>query len=563
MKRKAMPVIAAIVLIIVLAAIGVITHFIEKYTPTDERLAPEEYFNVSAENELALILQDTLSEEKGILKDGIVYLSHSMVKELLNSRFYWDAKENLMVYTTPTDIITIPAGSKNYTISGNNNSEPYEIVKVDGTECYIAADFVQKYTNMEFALENEPNRCIIRYTGTESTYVNAKKDGSVRREGGIKSLILTDVEKGAKLLLIDQMDEWSKVMTQDGYIGYIENKKLGSEPYKEKTELNYQEPEYTSVKKDYKINMVWHQITSQDANYNLPYDIANMKGVNTISPTWFSIATNEGDISSLANEAYVSTAHQNNLEVWALVDNFSENISTTQVLSTTSSREKLSNQLIAAAIQYGLDGINVDFEAIPEEAADGYIQFIRELSVKCRKNGFVLSVDVPVPMPYTAHYNRKEQGIVADYVIIMGYDEHHTASEKTGSVASLPFVKNGIVQTLEEVPAEKIISGLPFYTRLWKTDTTGKISSEAYGMNGADDIVANSGVNANWSTDTSQDYAEFSDADGNFYQIWLENEKSLEEKAKLTKEYNLGGIAAWKLGLERSSIWDILLKYAS
>lgn len=242
-------------------------------------------------------------------------------------------------------------------------------------------------------------------------------------------------------------------------------------------------------------------------------------------------------------------------------DNFNEAIDTTAVLKSTAAREKLSNLLVAAAVQYSLDGINIDFESIPEEAGDGYIQFIREISVKCRKNGIVLSVDDPVPMPYTAHYNRKEQGIVADYVIIMGYDEHYSGSEEAGSVASLSFEKQGIEDTLKEVPAEKIISGVPFYTRLWYTDAQGKITSEAMGMNTANQWMTDYGITSNWSQETSQDYAELTDAEGGKYQIWLENEKSLEEKAKLVKEYDLGGIAAWKLGLERSSIWDVLYKY--
>jgi spore germination protein YaaH len=286
-----------------------------------------------------------------------------------------------------------------------------------------------------------------------------------------------------------------------------------------------------------------------------------MTGVNVISPTWFSISSNDGDISSLASEEYVKTAHDQGLEVWALVDNFNESVDTTQVLSSTSSRGKLVNQLIAAALQYGLDGINIDFESLEEEAGDGYIQFIREISVKCRLNGIVLSVDDPVPMSYTAFYDREEQGIVADYVIIMGYDEHYAGSEEAGSVASLTFEKEGIENTLKEVPAEKIISGVPFYTRIWQTDASGAVTSEAVGMSTAEQWVTDNGLTTNWSQETSQDYAEVETADGSKYQVWLENERSLEEKAKLVKEYDLGGIAAWKLGLEKASVWDVISSY--
>lgn len=566
MKKKIVPVIAAVVMIAIVALIGIATKVVEKYTPTNERMSVEEYYGITNENEMALILQDQVVEYKGFLSGDIAYIDYEAVKNYLNSRFYWDASANICIYTTPTDIITIPAGKKEYTVSANKQSENYEIVKVDGDKVYLAADFVQKYTNMDYKLEKEPNRMMITYKWGKVTYADLKKSESVRYQGGIKSQILTEVKKNDQVTVLEVMDDWTKVMTKDGYIGYVQNKRLANSR-EEETSRDFEEPVYTNIVRDHKINLVWHQVTNEDSNAALATDIAGLKGVNVISPTWFSIADNDGNITSLADADYVKTAQANDLEVWALIDNFNEQVDTTKVLSSTASREKITNQLIASAIQNGFEGINVDFESIPEDAADGYIQFIRELSVKCRKNGIVLSIDNPVPKPFTAHYNRKEQGIVADYVIIMGYDEHYVGSEEAGSVASMPFVKAGIIDTIAEVPAEKVINGVPFYTRLWKITTnkngSTELSSEAIGMDQADETLASNGVEAAWDEGTMQDYAEFTGGDGNNYKIWLENEKSIEEKAKLVKEYNLGGIAAWKLGFERSSIWDVILKYVS
>lgn len=566
MKKKIVPVIAAVVMIAIVALIGIATKVVEKYTPTNERMSVEEYYGITNENEMALILQDQVVEYKGFLSGDIAYIDYEAVKNYLNSRFYWDASANICIYTTPTDIITIPAGKKEYTVSANKQSENYEIVKVDGDKVYLAADFVQKYTNMDYKLEKEPNRMMITYKWGKVTYADLKKSESVRYQGGIKSPILTEVKKNDQVTVLEVMDDWTKVMTKDGYIGYVQNKRLANSR-EEETSRDFEEPVYTNIVRDHKINLVWHQVTNEDSNAALATDIAGLKGVNVISPTWFSIADNDGNITSLADADYVKTAQANDLEVWALIDNFNEQVDTTKVLSSTASREKITNQLIASAIQNGFEGINVDFESIPEDAADGYIQFIRELSVKCRKNGIVLSIDNPVPKPFTAHYNRKEQGIVADYVIIMGYDEHYVGSEEAGSVASMPFVKAGITDTIAEVPAEKVINGVPFYTRLWKITTnkngSTELSSEAIGMDQADETLASNGVEAAWDEGTMQDYAEFTGGDGNNYKIWLENEKSIEEKAKLVKEYNLGGIAAWKLGFERSSIWDVILKYVS
>lgn len=556
MRKKILPVAAALILIVIVAIIGVISKIVEKYTPTDETITAEEYFGITQADEVGVILQDELAEYKGLNENGVMYLNIQVVKDSLNSRFYWDEKEQVMVYTTPTDIIKIPADQQAYTVSGKEETADYVIVRTDDGGPYIAADFVQKYTNMEYTVFENPTRMLITYKWGEITYADIRKQDFIRLEAGIKSVIIATASRGDKVAVLEQQDEWSKVRTEDGFIGYIPNKKLGA-TYQEISSREFEEPNYTSLKQESKVNLVWHQITNMDSNYNLVYDIADMTGVNTISPTWFSISSNSGDISSLAYDGYVTEAHEKGLKVWGLVDNFSTEIDTATVLNSTSARENLTNQLIAAAIQYKLDGINVDFESLTEDAAEGYVQFMRELSVKCRNNSLVLSVDVPVPMPYTQFYNRQELGIVADYVIIMGYDEHYVGSEE-GSVASLSFEETGIQDTLEEVSADKIISGIPFYTRLWKIDSEGEVSSEAIGMDTADEYMTGNNVTTNWSEETSQDYGEYQDSEGNTYKIWLENEASIAEKVKLVKEYNLAGVAAWKLGFERASIWEVI-----
>lgn len=559
MKKKILPVAAALILIAIVVIIGIVGKVVERYTPTTDTMSPVEYFGVSGSDELALILQNQLVEETGFAVNGVPYIEYAVVKEYLNTRFYWDAEEQLMIYTTPTEILQIHAESAGYTVAGKEETADHEIVKVRDSKAYLAADFVQKYTNMEYEILQNPGRLMITFQWGKTVYADVKKNDSIREKGGIKSLIIKEAAKGDKVTVLEQLDDWSKIMTPDGYIGFIENKRLGG-VYEETTSREFEEPVYTSIKQEKPVNLVWHQITNQDSNYNLVYDIANMTGVNVISPTWFSISSNEGEISSLANENYVNEAHNKGLKVWGLVDNFSQDIDTATVLNSSTAREKLSSQLIAAAIQYKLDGINIDFESIPESAGDGFVQFMREISVKCRNNNLVLSADVPVPMPFTAFYDRKELGTVSDYVIVMGYDEHYVGSEEAGSVASLSFEETGIQETLKEVPAEKIISGIPFYTRLWKLAANGELTSEAIGMDTADKVLSDNGVTANWSEDTSQEYAEYEDAEGSVYKIWLENEKSIAEKVKLVKQYNLGGVAAWKLGFERSSIWKVIKK---
>lgn len=395
--------------------------------------------------------------------------------------------------------------------------------------------------------------------------VTVQKDTAVRWKAGIKSDILSKVSKGTELFVLDEpeeIDQWTRVLTEDGFIGYIRDSKISGIGQKEETAPEFTEPEYTSISKDYKINMTWHQVTNMEANNYLLNKIADAKGLTTISPTWFSIADTDGNISSLASQSYVTYAHQQGLEVWGLVDNFKDGVSTYETLSRTSSRQRLVNQLTAAAIQYGLDGINVDFELITQDCARAYIEFIRELSIMCRINGIVLSVDNYVPTASSDHYNRAEQGVFADYVIIMGYDEHYSGSEEAGSVASYPYVEQGIQKMLEEVPKEKVINAVPFFTRFWKTDVEGSVTSEAIGMDEEDVKVQNNNAEKVWNETCKQYYVEF-DYDGSTYQMWMEEENSIEEKMKLIKQYDLAGVSSWRLGYERSSIWDVILKYVN
>ena len=318
-----------------------------------------------------------------------------------------------------------------------------------------------------------------------------------------------------------------------------------------------------------------------DANGSVLQRIAESRGLTTIAPTWFHVQDVEGNIESIASADYVSYAHQANIEVWAAVRDFDGGIGSFdesyELLSRTSRRENLINQLIAEALQVGVDGINVDFEMISEECGEHYIQFIRELSVRCRQNGIILSVDNYVPKGYNMQYNRKEQGIVADYVIIMGYDEHYGGSPVAGSVSSYNYVKEGIEETIKEVPSEKVISGIPFYTRIWaetpKTEAelneqqgtdaaeyAMNVTSEAYGMPDAAYKVAEAGVSPVWDEETRQNFATW-ESGGTTYKVWLEDAQSIEQKLKLMKDNKLAGTAAWAMGQEDPEIWQLIQKY--
>lgn len=562
---RMVPVLIALVLVVLVGGVMAGRMLYEKYSPSKEMADRDEYFNLEDGQELAVIVNDELLQDKGRLIDGRAYLHVETVYQYLNSRFYWDGTENLYLYALPTELVSVGVGSSEYSISKSKKSEDYVILRADGSDAYVALDFIKEYTNLTYECWEDPNHVQIFTEFGSKDIVTAQKKVQVRYKPGIKSPILTEVEKGASMYVLEEpeeIEEWTRVLTKDGYIGYVKDNKISDVTTEEMEEPAFTEPEYTSIARDHKINLAWHQVTNVDANSQLLGRIADTKGLNVVSPTWFSIADTDGNITSIASQSYVNYAHQQGLEVWGLVDNFKDGVSTYETLSKTSSRQRLVNQLTAAAIQYGLDGINVDFELITEDCGRAYIEFIRELSIMCRINGIVLSVDNYVPTSSSSQYYRAEQGVFADYVIIMGYDEHYAGSEEAGSVASYGFVERGIQKTLEEVPKEKVINAIPFYTRFWKTDGDGNVTSEALGMDSADQRAANNEVEPTWDEETHQYYIEL-EYEGCIYQMWMEEERSIEEKMKLIKQYDLAGVAAWRLGYERSGVWDVILKYVN
>ncbi len=559
MKKKILPVLIVFCLIIVVAVLGVLTSVIQKHTPSKEKMDGQEYFGLESKSDAALVVDRQLTEEKVKIVDGRYYVADTVVGTYINSRFYWDEQQKVMLYSLPTEVVQIAPNSMNYSSGTQTIQTNYVILRAINDVFYMDLEFINRLSPIEYHVYENPARVVIQTGEHELQAVKALEHSEIRKKGGIKSLIVDEIEKGETLYLEDQMETWSRVSTEDGYTGYIKNEDISAA---EQVTLSFTRdlPEYTSIHKDYKINLGWHQVTSMGANENLTSVLEKAQGLNTISPTWFSVIDNGGSISSLASETYVQTAHAAGLEVWGLIDNFSASADTFTFLSSTNARNYIIEQLMQEAARVGLDGINLDFENITKSQAPHYVQFIRELSIACRLNGLVFSIDNPVPMPYNAHYDLAEQGAVADYVIIMGYDEHHERSEDAGSVASIGFVEDGITGTLKEVPKEKVINGVPFYTRVWIESFGGGVTSETLGMQGALNYVERNGMEVYWDTEAGQNVAMLESEDA-IYLIWMEDAKSIEEKMKLIQKYELAGVASWKLGLEHESVWPVIAQY--
>lgn len=556
-KKKAAPVLVVLILIVLVGAAGVGSFLINRYKPGTEYMAGNEYFNLTDENSVALIQNGELLEEQAVLIGGEPYAAYTYVESQLNSCFYWDEETKGILLTTSGGVQTLLPGDA--AVAKTPGGQPAVQQESDG-KVYISLDVVKEYTDLDYAYYSDPNRVVIRneWDGVEQATVQSDT-AQVRQKGGIKSLILADVQKGDTLLYLENLDNWCKVMTADGYTGYIQTEDI-SEP--EAIEARTAKKDsYERITRDHKINLVWHQSTSTESNDAMAEMTAEMTGVNVISPTWFSVTDETGTISSLASADYVKLAHEAGREVWGLIDNFNEAFDETTDLAYASVRSRIIEQLLAEAASCGMDGINVDFENLKEAGIPHYLQFLRELTSAAHAQNLVVSVDTPVPQAYTMYYQRGEQARFVDYMIVMAYDEHFAGSEEAGSVSSLPFVQQAVEEMTRVMPADQVICGIPFYTRVW-TEKFGQsaITSEVLGMDGAKNYAKENQMTETWDASLSQNVATVETSDAR-YTIWMEDEQSMEEKLKVIQSADLAGVAEWKLGFECADVWSLISKY--
>lgn len=552
MKNRKNSILKAFCAVFFLAVItgGVFLYW--KFGPSRERADLTSVYKAD-KNETVLYLNYKKQEAVGIYENGQTYLPMDWVSENVNSRFYWDEGEEMLVYALPEEILYADGSSV------GSGGQPLILEKEDGV--YVSMGLVLNYTKVRIQAfdRTDAKRVFIEDTFENVPMADVRGTVQVRTKKDVKSPILTECRRGDSVTVLETDEKWVKVATPDGHVGYVKNRKLKN-LRSETMESDFKEPVYQNISLDEKILLAFHQVTIPEANGKLEELLEPSEGVNVIVPTWFTLSSNDGDYESLASRGYVDKAHEKGLQVWAMLDNFSKecskNVQSEILLSKTATRQKLIADMMEEAENYGFDGFNLDFESLKPEAMPHYVQFIREMSIACRERGLVLSVDNYVPSEYTADYNRKEQGIVADYVIIMGYDEHYAGGEK-GSTASIEFVEKGITDTLLEVPKEKIINAVPFYTRLW-TEEDGKTTSSALGIYKAKEWIDENDVELSWQKDLGQYYGEHKESETATEYLWMEEEKSLGLKMDLIRKYDLAGTAGWKLGLESPEIWDVI-----
>lgn len=532
-------------------------YYVKKYMPTKARADLNSYFSVSGDNVELYLNHEKQVEDSvltlGRMQDGEVYLPYGFVVKQLNIRFYYDDDEKTLRYALPDSVEIYQPGEK-----GKDGKLPYF---VDGKNIFLSLSLIQSHTALEVEnfTDTEHKRVFLYNAFGKEKQATLTAKEAVRVQGGVKSPILTDMEKGDKVLVLEKMEKWSKVETKDGFIGYLRNSRLGDEVEIEKSS-DFRAPVYShkSMGEGVHPTLAFHQITTREANNTLDTLLPNAAEANIVAPTWYVLSDNAGNFISYSDANYVAKAHAAGKKVFATLNNFDAGkVDAKALFSAAKHRSALIENLVKDLKEKQVDGINVDIELLPESAARDYLEFMRELSIACRTEELFLSVDCYVPYSYNAYYNIKELGEICDYVVIMCYDEHYAGSEEAGSVSSLSYVERGIDESAAKMDKNRVIIALPFYTRVWITDTNGKLRSEALSITKAKEWITEKNVPLEWKEDIGQYYGVIQDGNEK-KEIWMEDEKSMEAKMSLLREKGIQGVAAWKLGQEPQGFWSIL-----
>ncbi len=567
--QAVLPVVIAIVLIGIILLVAKSTGLFDDWGYSSKMADLNGYFKTISDDTASVVENGEVTDDKITVRDGKLYIPYEAVIEKYNENFYWEQTDDRLLYTTGDGVYAAKLQDNYYTLDGNGTQTGYQICYKNGETLMVCLDYVRIFTNFDYKLYGgggEPYRaCVKTEWGTDVVADVIEDDIAVRTVADKEGDILKKLRKGNTVVIVaSENEKWVKVTTDDLITGYVETKHLGEKYDRPETPVTDVAPITVTTVADYAqpVILAWHNVTNENSAQYLKENEKFLPYINTISPTWFALADNEGTVESIASSSYVETCHAKGLKVWGLVSNLTyPEVSLGEILPYPEKRDYVTEQLLNYAAQYNLDGINIDFESVPSDVGPSYIQFIREFSLKAHAKNLVVSVDSYVPKKYSMHYNRKEQGIFADCVIIMGYDEHTAASEEAGSVASLDFVMEGIEKTLEEVPKEKIVNALPFYVRYWIVDDNENIlDMQTLTMTKGLETVTAAGAVPEWNEASGQNYAEWKTPEGT-NKIWLEDIKSIQAKLDVMKAHDIGGAAVWQLAFGTEEAFQIIDEY--
>lgn len=511
------------------------------------------------DNKISMIINnrdvtERLKKEIFIDEKGVIYVSKADIANFFDEYIYNDEDSKQIITTYGTKVAAVSMEQNKMTVNGGAINILNTIVQKDNTY-YMPFSEMNDIYNVEIKYIKDKNIITVDSLDKEQIKYTANKNISIKYKASGISKTIDKVKKGEKVIYISSTEKgWAKVRTENGKIGYVKENKLTNKIY---VRENIEEQ-----KENRKISLVWDYYSEYAKAPNRTG--TTIEGVNVVSPAFFMLEKGENgtlfDNVGTSGQAYIEWAKSNNYEIWPMVSNNSLKDTTSNILNNYEHRQLLIENIVNMAIKYKLDGINIDFEYMYQADKDKFSRFIIELAPRLKEIGAKLSVDVTAPdgsADWSLCYDRHVIGNVADYIVFMAYDQYGTSSNKAGTTAGYNWVEtnvNKFVGIQEEVPSEKVILGIPFYTRLWKEDSDGKISSVTVNMK-AVDVVLPAEAERVWDETLKQNYVEY-EQEGYTYKMWIEDERSIKAKLSLMQQYNLGGVAFWEKDRETSTIWS-------
>lgn len=542
-------------LVLISILIGIFIY--NKISYVGEQVDPLTYFDEFQGNTNNLVYEDSrvgVTEPIQIV-EGKVFASYTFANEYVDDRIFYDRNEKVLTLTNDREILRLYEGENNISFAGIEGT--YSIITL-GDELYIEGKLLEDLFDVVIQKGEDGRLYVATNVGIEQTTATVKRRARLRTHAKQKSTVVETIARGEKVHVYSEEDGFVRVRSENGIIGY-----LPSDEIKDKEVTMVETPSQVEA---WEINplgetvkLMWDDMTIRSEKDWTTPKYANMKNINVISPAWFEFGDSEGNLSDIGMKSYVEDAHARGMQVWPILrHNFEETQLTAEILSSTRKRQYVIEQILDYAQLYGFDGINIDIENIQNETSAVWVQFMRELYPQLKAKGLIVTLDVYMPSNWSGHYEREKVSNSCDYFIVMAYDQHWSGSEEAGSVGELPWVESGIQATLEEVPKEKLVLGIPFYTRLWIESSEG-LSAKSYSMTSMADLIATWDVTPTLDENSGQNYVEFT-KDDKVYKVWIEDYESIYKRIQLMKEYDLAGYGAWRLGYETSDIWDILSK---
>ena len=536
-----------VIIVIALVVIALIFTFAKNYMKDEN------------DGKISMIINNrniTQSLKKDVFIDekGVIYLSKQDIANFFDEYIYNEEETKQIITTYGTKVAAVSLEQNKMVVNGASTNILSTVVKKDDTY-YMPFSEMEDVYNVEIKYITDSNIITVDSLDREQIKYTASKNLSIKYKASGLSKTVDKVKKGEKVIYISSTEKgWAKVRTENGKIGYVKEKKLANKIYvRENIE---------TAEQNKKISLVWDYYSEYAKAPNRTG--TTLEGVNVVSPAFFMLEKGKNgalfDNVGTAGQDYINWAKSNNYEVWPMVSNNSLKDTTSNIINNYEYRQLLIENIVTMAIKYKLDGINIDFEYMYQADKDKFSRFIIELAPRLKEIGVTLSVDVTAPdgsADWSLCYDRHVIGDVADYIVFMAYDQYGTSSVKAGTTAGYDWVETNIkkfVGIQEEVKSEKVILGIPFYTRLWKEDSDGNLSSSVVNMK-AIDVVLPANAERVWDDSVKQYYVEY-EQEGYTYKMWIEDEKSIQAKLSLMQQYNLGGVAFWEKDREIESIWS-------